>query len=857
MNNRAMIVATAGAVALLTLEPATAGAQPPRPAAWSDSVVTIVPGPRYAKSGLYREIAGRHYRQVWTTPIEVPVLDLKRFAGGLTPLKAHSGSQTKSLRFAGANGREYQFRSVDKDPTASLAPELQGSAYAKALQDGVSHSFPAAAVVASGLLEVAGVLHPKQELAVMPDDPALGAFREEFKGVLGMIEERADDYDEERTGPGGLRKVISPTRLFELVDASPADQVDTRAFLRARLMDILMGDRDRHRDQFRWAAATNSRPVRWQPISRDHDEAFVNLDGLALEVSRLYYPPLVTFDATYPKHYQLNWHAREVDRRFLAGLSRGTWDSVATALQQVLTDAAIANAVRRMPAEMYPIAGARLIGLLQSRRDGLVQEALSYYDFLSREVEIRATNTAEVTEITREDAHHVAVSIRAAGEDRPYFARRFDDRETREIRLMLWGGDDRVSVRGEAGPNIRLRVIGGDGDDVFVDSTGADGINYYDDTGTTTLESVRGSLNTKHHTEWVGSDTNRFPPREWGSWLRPLPWLEANNDLGVFVGGGFLSTKYGFRRAPYQSQIRALFGYASGAQAIRVAIDGEFHLENASPFWRVHLLASGIEVIRYYGLGNDSERQGSRNFHRVDQQLYSVEPELVVPVGAHLKLNALVSARWSHTSSNTGRWIATIRDTLLGASDFGQVGGGVGFEVDTRDRPVNPTSGIHVTGGARIVPGLWDVPRTFGSVEGEAAAFISAPAPFKPTLAFRVGGRRVWGRFPFQESAFLGGASSLPGYASNRFAGDGSIYGSVQLRVTVGRTDLALPAVWGFFGSTDAGRVYVRGQTPGGWHRDAGGGVWLAFLDRRNTVSFAVMSSNEGARFQAGVAFGF
>ena len=854
-NPNSSAAANAVALLLLALGPSMAEAQ--AAAAWADSFVVLTPGPLYAKGGLYRAIAGKHYRDLWTTPIRVPVLDLSRFAGGLTPLQAHSGSQTKSIRFAGADGHEYQFRSVDKDPTASLAPELQGSAYARSLRDGVSASFPAAPVVASALLEAAGVLHARQTLAVMPDDPALGQFQAEFKGVLGMIEERADETRDDSLSSGPY-SVISPTRLFKKLDASPDDRVDARTFLRARLMDILMGDRDRHRDQFRWAAFTRGRPTLWQPISRDHDEAFVQLDGLALDVARLYYPPLVTFEADYPKHYQLNWHAREVDRRFLVGLGRDTWDSVATALQKVLTDAVIEAAVRRMPPEMYPIGGQRLAGRLRSRRDRLVREALSYYTFLSHEVEIRATDAAEVAEITRVDKDHVDVSIRASGDPQPYFERRFDDRETREIRLKLWGGDDRVTVRGSATPGITLRVVGGAGDDVFADSSRAGGVKFYDDEGNNTLEANRrAAINKRPYKEWVGSDTNRYPPREWGTWWRPLPWLEANSDLGLFVGAGFLRTEYGFRRTPYTSQIRARLGYATGAQAIRADLEGEFHPENVSRYWRVQLLASGIEVIRYYGLGNDTENPGDSDFNRVSQQLYALEPALVVPIGRHIEVSVGPSARWSHTGENETRFIATLRDTLLGARDFGQLGGRVAVDLDTRDRPLNPTRGIHISAAARVHPALWDVPSTFGGGEAEAAAFLSASAPGKPTLSLRVGGQRVWGRFPFHESAFLGGHSSLPGYHSNRFAGDASLYGGVQLRFTVGRANLGLPGVWGLFGNADAGRVYVKGESPGGWHSDAGGGVWLAFLERRNTVSFGITSTGEGTLVQTGVAFGY
>ncbi len=818
----------------------------------------VAPGPQYRKSGVWAVFAGRHYRDLWVTPIRVPVLDLERFAGGLRPLRAHTGSQTKSLRFAGADGREYQFRSVDKDPTATLAPELRGTAYGRALRDGVSASFPAAPLVANGLLESAGVLADPQSLALMPDDPALGEFRSEFKGVLGLIEERPEAPDAEERAAGSLRRIVSSTGLFRRVDASPADRVDARAFLRARLMDIFMGDRDRHRDQFRWAALGQRRPTMWQPISRDHDEAFVQLDGLALRITALYYPPLVTFGPTYPKDYRLNWHAREVDRRFLVPLERATWDSVATTLQGRLTDAAIDSAVRRMPPEMYAVGGERLARVLRARRDGLVREALRYYDFLAREVEIRATDADEVAEITRADPHHLDLSVRARDDSQPYFERRFDDRETHEVRLMMWGGDDRIVVRGADAPRIRLRVVGGAGDDRFVDSTRTGGVRFYDDRGRNIAEgSRRVAIDTKHHDEWVGSDTNRYPPREWGTWWRPLPWVEADNDIGLFIGGGVIHTQYGFRRAPYASEIRVRAGYATGAQSGRGELDAEVHPENATYFWRLQLRASGVDVLRYYGLGNDTPNTGTSTFYRVSQQRYSAEPAVVVPIGRPVRVSLGPFVRWTRTSSNAGRFIAPLRDTLLGGRDFGQVGGRLAVELDTRDRPVNPVRGLHVSVAGEVSPAVWDVPSTYGDGQVEADAFVSAPLPATPTLALRAGGRRVWGSFPFFESAFLGGRSTLAGYHSHRFAGDASVYGGAELRLALGKAFVALPAEWGIYGGGDVGRVYVDGESPGGWHGSGGGGLWLAFLDRSNTVSVGVAASSEGTLVRAGAAFGW
>jgi hypothetical protein len=833
-----------------------------------DSFV-VVPGPTYGKSGLWTVFAGEHYRHLWTTPIRVPVLDFQRFAGGLEPIEEHTGSQTQSLRLRGANGREYQFRSVNKDPAAKLPPDLQRTAYARALQDGVSASFPAAPLVANPLLEATGVLVQKQFLVVMPDDPALGEFRSRFKGVLGLMEERADGMRENKSlyrtvapedRPGAPTRVISATGMFRRIDASPNDRVDASAFLRARLMDIWMGDRDRHRDQFNWAAFEDKgSPTLWQPISRDHDEAFVNLDGLALNVGRLYYQPLVTFKPTYPAHDRLNWHAREVDRRFLVELGRATWDSAATAIQGELTDSVIDAAVRQMPPEMYAKGGQRLARTLRARRDGLVREALSYYDFLAHEVEIHATNAAEVAEITRVDPHHVDVAVRARDADQPYFTRRFDDRETREVRLMLWGGDDQVTVRGAPTPRIRIRVVGGAGDDVFIDSTRSGSVDFYDDRGQTTSEGIRRvAVNTKHHDEWIGSDTNRYPPRDWGTWNRPLPWVEVNSDLGLFVGAGILRTEYGFRRAPFASQVTVRGGYSTAAQSGKVDIVGEFHPENTSHFWQIHGLASGTEVLHFYGQGNDTPNNGSHDFYRVSQQLYALEPAFVVPIGPRLKVRIGPVARYSKTGDNAGRFIAPLRNTLLGGRNFGEVGGRLRFDLDTRERSVYPRHGFHLGIAGEVDPGIWDVPRTYGSGEVTAEAFASAASlPGKPTLALRGGGRRVWGDFPFFKSAFLGGASTLPGYHTNRFAGDASVYGAAELRLTLGHSSLAIPAVWGLYGNVGAGRVYLDGNSPGGWHSGGGGGIWLALLNSPNAFSLGVANSSEGTLVQSGVAFGF
>ena len=97
------------------------------PAPDNDRIATTAAGEQYRAGLLQRWILGRHYRDLWTQPIQVELLDLEATAGGLTPTRTGGGMQTQSLRFMGADGREYAFRSVDKDPSPVLDSILRGT----------------------------------------------------------------------------------------------------------------------------------------------------------------------------------------------------------------------------------------------------------------------------------------------------------------------------------------------------------------------------------------------------------------------------------------------------------------------------------------------------------------------------------------------------------------------------------------------------------------------------------------------------------------------------------------------------------------------------------------------------------
>ena len=110
-------------------------------------------GPRYQASGLHRLLFGREYRSLWSTPMSVPVLDLRTFAGGLKPVSKGGGQQTRSLLLTARDGREFFFRSVDKDPSATLPPELRATVAGDVVRDQTSSALPTGPLVVGPLLD--------------------------------------------------------------------------------------------------------------------------------------------------------------------------------------------------------------------------------------------------------------------------------------------------------------------------------------------------------------------------------------------------------------------------------------------------------------------------------------------------------------------------------------------------------------------------------------------------------------------------------------------------------------------------------------------------------------------------------
>ena len=292
-------------------------------AAEAPSRQTVVASKDYMVGGFTRLWLGADYRKLWATPVSVEVLDLGREAGGLKPVRRVGGQQTKGLALAGADGRSYTFRGLDKDASHLLDtvdPELKNTVVAKVLDLLMAAQHPASDLIARGILDAVGIPCPDWRLVVLPDDPALGEFQKDFAGAIGMFAA----YPEPARGgaPGfiGATEIVDHAELYKRLQAGNGDAIDTQALLKARLVDIFMGDWDRHRKQWRWAKLPGH-PL-WVPIPEDRDQAFSRYEGLALDMARGTDPRFQNFGPKYAGIGGLTFNGSEQDRQLLVPFSR-------------------------------------------------------------------------------------------------------------------------------------------------------------------------------------------------------------------------------------------------------------------------------------------------------------------------------------------------------------------------------------------------------------------------------------------------------------------------------------------------------------------------------------------------------
>ncbi|WP_310391784.1 hypothetical protein [Hymenobacter sp.] len=849
-----------------------------KPDATFQASTTVVPGPEYKPTGGKNLFIGRNYRSSWLQPVAVPTLNLAAEKGGLRPTGKGGGRQTTSLKLIAADSSEYVFRSVDKDVTKILPPELRNSVASDILRDVTATANPYSNLPISYLLDQTDILHARPRLFRLPDNQQLGAYREQYAGLLGTLEDSPKDPKPNLPGFGGSDEVTRSFGLFRKLYKDHDNRVDAPALARARAFDMLVADFGKHEDNWKWAGyKQKGGGTLYRPIPRDRDQSFTLWNGLLTYVANREWavPSIEGFQAEFEDLKSLNWPARHLDRFLLQSLSREQWQEAGQYLQGKLTPGIIDEATKQLPAEVQAISGQDINRKLKSRIQELPKALDDYYLLLAKRVDVVGSNKGEVFQVSRLADGQVRVQMfdRAKEGDAPegaaLFDRTFKPRETDEVCLYGLDGRDIFTVTGDGGSkSILVRVIGGDGPDRIADDSRAAGLRtltkVYDVPDT---DLKLGSESDNHTSPRPGVNAYDREQFEYDSY-RPTVGLGYNRNDGFTVSGGATFTRQGFRKPGFKNQYAVLAEYSTGGQRQLTASTRHRHAIGRVDAGGALSYGNYFPFYNFFGLGNDTrldQTQYDNNFYRARYRGVTVNGFLeriffqrsVVRVGPSYEYYVTDFAPTSYlgvlnqTPGTDDIRPNTSTQRLLGLSAV--------FDLDLRDRQAFARRGVRLRAQHDTYRQLSGNERTFGLTQGFAEYYGTARLGLPVTLVLKGGGARNYGPdadIPFYKFASLGLREGLRGYYRNRFSGDASLYLNSELRLALGQVKNGfLPFYYGVFGFYDRGRVYYEGASPGGWRAGYGGGFYLAPVVETLALTFSYQQSAENTLLQFGLGF--
>ncbi|TCJ14532.1 hypothetical protein EPD60_11140 [Flaviaesturariibacter flavus] len=826
----------AGAQQTTVLEGPTG--QPPR--------ARVVAGPEYKNGKTHRFLLGRHYRNEWAQPTWVPVLSMDTL-GGLTPVEQGGGRQTKTLRLKDAQGRQYVLRSVDKNYGGALPEITHGTFVERLAKDQVSSGHPYAALTVPMLADAAGIYHTRPAIMLVPDDPRLGQYRSTFANLLCLFEERPDEDESTAPNFGNSKNVIGTEKLYERLRQDPRRRVDGEAFVRARLFDMFLGDWGRHDDQWRWAQFDEGGRTVYRPIPRDRDQAFALFDGLIpfIVTSPEELEVLQSFEGDIKNLKKYNFPARYIDRQLANEVPTSRWVAIAEELQQRLTDDLIERSVHQLPDSIFQYSGPNIIAKLKSRRGHLRAWAEKYASYISKDVDIVGTHSADRFEVIDGANGGLQVDVYGAGAATPYYSRNFNPGETHEIRLFGLTGADAFHVGGNR--KIQVRVIGSaDPDTVSVAGSGRRVVTY-DNPG----DALSGPMKQK-----LSSDTainhyeyKAFKPNTGHA----IKFPSYSNLRGIYFNVGYIYRRYHFRKEPFSWEQRLRFNYSFS----RGSVGGDYYgiFNQVIGQWNVLLNARYDQKLKHYffGIGNETVFENkTRNFYQLLTEEAAASAGLERPIGRHHRVGfsfGYDNIRVLNDTGYSGKVLPLTQSQTLQHQSFGNATLYYGFH--SVNNEVVPTKGFSFGALARHTVNTNHTDRSFQRYEAMATGYI--PLTRVISLVLHGGAATVDGDPEFYQLPTLGGGASLRGFKRERFYGKTVAYNQNELRFLWDFHSWLFNGKAGIIGFFDDGRVWVPGENSNTWHTGFGGGIMMAPFNRfAITVAYGITPESQVVNLRLG-----
>ncbi|MFY9241647.1 MAG: metallophosphoesterase [Polaribacter sp.] len=838
------------------------------------------------KSTFYKFLWGERYREYFGKKVLAPTVNIDTLFGGLKPIRRGGGHQSKSLRLEDNKGRQYVMRALRKNAVQYLQAVVFKDQYIEGqfdnttteslLMDVFTGSHPYAPFTIDKLAEVIDIYHTKPVLYFVPKQKGLGEFNADYGDELYMIEERTGEGHEDKKNFGYSDNLISTDDLRKNLAKDEKYVIDEETYIRARLFDMLIGDWDRHQDQWRWAEFKEDDKIVYKPVPRDRDQAFsIFGDGFLLGFLTSSMPGLrgmgsYSEELESPKWF--SYSAYPLDMSLIKKSGKEVWDKQVARIQEQITDEVINSAFEKFPEEVKDETVNTIKTKLKGRRKNLQKIADDYYAYLNSFQVIKGTNKDDWFEIERflNGDTKITVSRIKDGEKADILLeRRYKYDVTKEIWIYGLDDNDVFIVNGHNGnTSIKLKIIGGLNNDIY-EINNNQNVKVYDQK--TKENTFKTSGISKKLTDNYDTNTyNANKLKNSSNLISPALWF--NPDDGIKVGLKNTITFNGFERNPFSSRHLITGYYYFATQGYELNYSGEFaHIFKS---WNLGLEAnynSPNFAMNFFGYGNNSANpEAQKDDENLDFNRVKIGR---LKLGSFVKwrgnLGAMIKLGLNYENYNVentpGRFLETQfnpNNRIFTNQQFFNTEASYNYQHS--DNAAFPTFGMEFDVKFGYTNNL-DEGRSFAYNETSLSVTHKLINSGKLVFATKLRGQFNFGDdLEFYQAASIGGRDGLRGYRRQRFTDKNSFYQTTDLRWNLLKVKSGLlPLNMGVFGGFDYGRVWGgQGLTVQPtlvykeWNTSYGGGVFFNAAEMIG-ANFATFFSDDGMRLAISLGFKF
>ena len=845
----------------------------------TNKVTSVYTQEETTKGNTYKFFWGDRYREDFSTKVKAPTVDLDTLFGGLTVIRKGGGHQSKSLRLKDKKGREYVMRALRKNAVQYLQAVAFKDQYIKGqfddtyteglLLDVFTGAHPYAPFVIGTLSDAVGVYHTNPVLYYVPKQNALGHFASEFGNELYMIEERTDSGHGDKKSFGFSDELISTDDVLKKLNKDEDFVLDEEAYIRARLFDMLIGDWDRHEDQWRWAEFKKDGKKIYRPVPRDRDQAFsIMADGALLGLATKIVPSLrlmQSYDEELKSPKWFNLEPYPLDMALINQSGKEVWDAQVKRITENLTEEVIDEAFKNFPPEVNQNTIQEIKRKLIGRSKNLQTISDFYYAHINKYAVVKGTNKDDWFDIERlpnGETKVVAYRIKKGEKADVFHNRTYSCNHTKEIWIYGLDDDDRFQVFGTGDRLIKVRIIGGQNNDVYNVVNGKR-LKIYDH------KSKKNQFLTNKGSKKLTDDyeTNVYDYKKLkNSSNQFIPAIGANPDDGFKIGFVNTITNYGFERNPFSAQHTVSAAYYFATNGFEAGYNAEF--ANVIGNWNLAVdtrFTSPNYAVNFFGFGNetgnpqaDDSDNFSLDYNRVKLRTFKVAPALTWrgKLGASLSIG--VSYESNEVDKTAGRFVAlpsVLPDDVFDNQDF--YGADAKYQYANADNDAFPTLGMLFALEAGYRNNV-STSKGFGYIIPELAFDYKLIPSGQLVFATKLKGHFNLGDdFEFYQAANLGANYGLRGFRNERFIGNSAFVQSTDIRLNLRKIKTGLlPLNIGIYGGVDYGRVWLDGEDSDKWNNSFGGGVF-ANAANMMTLNVSAFNSADGIRLAFKLGFGF